>query len=354
MPDPTAQRKDSHLDLCAHGEVEPRGNDPLFGEVQLLHEALPELAVSQVETSTEFLGRTLSLPLLITGMSGGTERSGQLNRDLAIVAQDLGVALGVGSQRAMLTNPSSAATYRVRKAAPRVVLVGNIGLWQARELKAEGVQALMDAIEADGMAVHLNVGQELVQPEGDRDFRRGLETLATLAQALGDRLIVKETGCGIGASTAARLVEAGVRWLDVSGLGGTSWVRVEALRSEGAARTAGESFAGWGIPTAACIAAVSRSVGGRARIIGSGGVRTGLDAAKALALGADLAGLALPVLRGWQAKGIDGARAAVETIGAGLRTAMVLTGSRTLGEISRRPRVLGPTIDRWLAALDPG
>ena len=353
MSDQTAKRKDAHLDLCATGEVEPQGNDALFGEVHFVHEALPELSADEVETSTVFLGRRLALPLMITGMSGGTDRSSQLNHDLAQVAQQLGIAFGVGSQRAMLTRPESASSYQVRKVAPDVALVGNIGLWQARELGADGVRRLMDDIEADGIAVHLNVGQELIQPEGDRDFRQGLSTISALAKVLGDRLIVKETGCGIGPSTALRLVDAGVRTIDVSGLGGTSWVRVEALRAEGSARAVGQAFSGWGIPTAACVASVARAVGGRAQIVASGGVRSGLDAAKAIALGASLVGTALPVLRGWQEKGLEGAKAAVEQIASGLKTAMVLTGSRTLDDLGRRPRVVGPVLERWLTTLHP-
>lgn len=354
MSDATTRRKDAHLDLCATEEVEPRGNDALFGEVHLVHEALPELAAGEIDPSTEFLGKRLALPLIVTGMSGGTERSGALNRDLALAAQDLGVAFGVGSQRAMLGEPSTAATYQVREVAPRVALLGNIGLWQARSLGVDGVRRLMDAISADGMAVHLNAGQEMVQPEGDRDFRSGLKTLEGLAAAMGDRLVVKETGCGIGPATARRLVEVGVKNLDVSGLGGTSWVRVETLRAEGAARAIGQAFSGWGTPTAACLASVSRAVQGRARILGSGGIRDGLDAAKALALGASLAGVALPVFRGWQQQGIEGARAVLAAMGDGLKMAMVLTGSQTIADLARRPKVLGPTLAGWIQGLGTG
>ncbi|MGC4122339.1 MAG: type 2 isopentenyl-diphosphate Delta-isomerase [Myxococcales bacterium] len=352
MSDETAKRKDAHLDLCATGDVEPQGNDPLFSDVNLVHEALPDLSADEVVTATDFAGRRLALPLLVTGMTGGTERTGKLNHELAVVAQELGVAFGLGSQRAMLTRPESAATYQVRKSAPNVALIGNVGLWQARELGVDGVRRLMDAVEADAMAVHLNVGQELIQPEGDRDFRDGLRTIAALAKALGDRLIVKETGCGIGPATAKRLVDAGVKVIDVSGLGGTSWVRVEMLRSEGPAREVGQAFSGWGIPTAACVAGAARVVQGSARILASGGVRDGLDAAKAIALGASLAGTALPVLRAYQERGVEGARAKLVAMGQGLKTAMLLTGSRTVEELRRAPRVTGPVLQRWLTSLE--
>jgi isopentenyl-diphosphate delta-isomerase len=353
MADETARRKDAHLDLCATRSVEPEANDSLLGEVHLIHEALPELAADQVDTRCSFLGKPLALPLLITGMSGGTERSQALNRDLARVAEEAGIAFGVGSQRAMLKDPSRTQTFQVRAAAPKVALLGNVGLWQARELGADGVRRLMEAIDADGIAVHLNVGQELIQPEGDRDFRGGLETLSALAKALGDRLVVKETGCGIGPSTARRLLEVGVRVLDVSGLGGTSWVRVESLRAAGRARSLGELFSGWGIPTAACTYAVGKLARGRALVIASGGVRDGLGAAKALALGAGLAGTALPVFRAWDQGGLPGARDKIEEVAAGLRLAMALTGSASLAALDSTKVVLGPQLRRWIEGLDP-
>lgn len=352
MADETARRKDSHLDLCARAPVEPGDNDPLFDDAHLVHEALPELAADEVDTRCTFLGKRLSLPLLVTGMSGGTERSQALNRDLARAAEEAGIAFGVGSQRAMLKDPSRAPSFQVRAVAPRVALLGNVGLWQARELGADGVRRLMDAIGADGIAVHLNAGQELIQPEGDRDFRGGLATLSALARALGDRLIVKETGCGIGPSTARRLLEIGVKAIDVSGLGGTSFVRVEALRSEGQARALGELFSGWGIPTAACTLAVGRLARGRALVIASGGIRDGLGAAKALALGASLAGTALPVFRAWESNGIAGARDRIAEIGAGLRLAMALTGSASLGALAPSKVVLGPRLKAWVEGLE--
>jgi isopentenyl-diphosphate delta-isomerase len=353
MPDETLRRKDAHLDLCANGDVEPQANDALFSEVSLVHDALPELAVAELDLTSAFLGKPLKLPLLITGMSGGTDRSGKLNHELARVAEELGIAFGVGSQRAMLTDPSSAATFQVRSAAPRVALLGNVGLWQARTLGVDGVRRLMDAIGADGMAIHLNTAQELVQPEGDRDFKGGLPVIAALAKSLGDRLVVKETGCGIGPALARRLADAGVSNIDVSGLGGTSWVRVETLRASGSARAVGSAFSGWGIPTAACVASVASALKGRVRLIASGGIRDGLDVARSIALGAQLAGVALPVFRAWQVRGPEGARAAVEELAAGLKMAMALTGSRKLADLISRPRVIGANLARWIEGLSP-
>lgn len=351
MAGETTARKDAHLDLCAEGEVEPRENDPLFGCVRLVHCALPELALSEVSLETPLFGKTLRAPLVITGMTGGTERAGAVNRDLAAAAERHGVAFGVGSQRAMLEDAAHEASYQVRDVAPNAVLIGNIGLTQAVAAGVDKVRALADRIGADAMAVHLNVGQELTQPEGDRDFRGGLQVIEALAKVLGDRLLVKETGCGISPSVAMRLVDAGVTHLDVSGLGGTSWIRVEQLRAKGASAEVGASFSGWGIPTAAAVASVRRAVGGRATLVASGGMRDGLDAAKALALGADLAGMALPLFRAQQAGGLPAAEHALEVVVAALRQAVALTGSRNVRELREKPRVVTGELKDWLSAL---
>jgi isopentenyl-diphosphate delta-isomerase len=347
----TKKRKDAHLDLCATGDVEPAENSTLLECVRLVHCAMPELSADEVDLSTEFLGKRLRYPLLITGMTGGTERAGVVNRDLAMLAERHGLAFGVGSQRAMAENPQLAETFQVRQIAPTVPLLGNIGLYQAVRMGVDGVRRLADAIGADGMALHLNAGQELTQPEGDRDFRGGYKVVKGLVREFGVRLLVKETGCGIGPEVARRLVELGVRNLDVSGLGGTSWVRVEQLRASGVQAQVGAEFSSWGIPTAAAIASVRRAVGPDARLVASGGLRTGLDAAKVLALGADVAGTALPLFRAQQEGGLPGAEQALAVILSGLRQALVLTGSRTCGELRQKPRVIMGQLKDWLSAL---
>jgi isopentenyl-diphosphate delta-isomerase len=347
----TARRKDSHLDLCATGEVEPAENSTLLECVRLVHCAMPELDVEEVDLSTEFLGKRLRYPLLVTGMTGGTERARVVNRDLALLAERHGLAFGVGSQRAMAEHPERTATFEVRDVAPTVPLLGNIGLYQAVAMGVDGVRKLADAIGADGMALHLNAGQELTQPEGDRDFRGGYKVVEGLVRAFGRRLLVKETGCGIGPEVARRLVELGVHNLDVSGLGGTSWVRVEQLRATGAQAEVGAQFSSWGIPTAAAIASVRRVVGNDARLVASGGLRTGLDAAKVIVLGADVAGMALPLFRAQQTGGLQGAEQALGVILTGLRQVLVLTGSRSCAELRQKPRVVTGELKDWLSAL---
>jgi len=339
------------LDVAAHGDVEPDLSNALFECVHLVHCALPELSLAEVDLSTTWLGKRLKAPLVITGMTGGTERAEAVNRDLATLAEKHGVAFGVGSQRAMQEDPKRARTFQVREVAPTTVLIGNIGLRQAAELKAPGVQRLADAIGADGMALHLNAAQELAQAEGDRDFRGGYQTVASLALALGDRLVVKETGCGISPAVARRLVELGVRNIDVSGAGGTSWVRVEQLRATGAAEEAASALAAWGVPTAAATSSVRRAVGEEVVVIASGGVRTGLDAAKALALGADLAGMALPIFRAQQAGGLAGADRALDAVVLALKHACLLTGSQDAAQLRRCPRVITGDLKDWVAAL---
>lgn len=345
----TARRKDSHLDLCASEVVEPAENATLLECVRLLHCAMPELAVSEVDLSTSFLGKPLRLPLLMTGMTGGTERAGEVNRDLARLAEAHGLAFGVGSQRAMSESVERATSFQVREVAPTIPLLGNIGLRQAVALGVDGVRRLADGICADGMALHLNVAQELTQPEGDRDFRGGYAAVESLVKAFGDRLLVKETGCGIGPEEAKRLSELGVRNLDVSGLGGTSWIRVEQLRAEGLQADVGAEYAGWGIPTAAAVALGRRAVVPGTCLVASGGMRTGLDVARAMALGADLAGMALPLFRAQQAGGYEAAEAALTRIATSLRQACVLTGSRSVAELRTRPRLITGTLKDWLA-----
>jgi len=310
---------------------------------------LPELAFDAVDTTTELLGKTLRAPLLVTGMTGGTDEAAAINRDLARVAETLGIAFGLGSQRAMQREPGLAYTFAVREHAPTTLVLANLGAVQAAASPTAAVAQLVRAVGADALCVHLNPAQELVQPGGDRDFRGGLDAIARLVRELPVPVVVKETGCGVSRRVAERLAAVGVRTLDVSGAGGTSWVKVEALRADAAQRRLGEAFANWGIPTAASLAGV-RGLG--LDVIASGGIRSGLDVAKAIALGARVAGVALPVFRAYRAGGTDGAVAFIEELMTGLRTAMVLTGTRDLRALAQTPLVLGSRLRDWMSSLD--
>ena len=342
--DDIAARKQSHLDLCLRDDVGSAEKSTLLEQVELVHDALPDLSLDDVDCGTRWFGKRLAAPLVITSMTGGTEQAFAINRDLARVAEECGIAFGVGSQRAMQRDPASEWTFRVRDFAPRTVLLANIGLAQARKMDTSEFRPLIEAIEADALCLHLNVAQELVQPEGDRDFRDGTATFRRLARGLGVPVIAKETGCGISREVALRLRDAGVRHVDVSGAGGTSWVRIEALRAPSTSEGVGETFRDWGIPTAASLLQLS---GLGLTLVASGGIRTGLDVAKAIALGGSLAGVALPVYQAYRRDGIAGARGYVDRLTREVRIAMALTGCRKLSELRRATRVLGPGLARW-------
>jgi len=345
LSEPIAARKRSHLELCEHSAVEYAGKTTLLEEVELVHDALPELAVEEVDLSVTFLGQVLRAPLLITGMTGGTAEAAAINQGLAAVAERCGIAFGLGSQRAMQREPELGYSFRVREHAPTTLLLANLGLVQAAELATSDIEALVRAVGANALCVHLNPAQELIQPGGDRDFRGGLETFRRLVRELSVPVIAKETGCGLSRSVAQRLCDVGVRAVDVSGAGGTSWVKVEALRADPQRAALGADFADWGIPTAAAVLGVR---GLPCEVIASGGIRTGLDVAKVLALGAQVAGIALPVFRAWRDGGAPAAEAYVLRLMDGLRTAMVLTGSRSCADLARAPRVLGSKLRDWL------
>jgi isopentenyl-diphosphate delta-isomerase len=347
VPESISDRKRSHLELCEGAPVEYAGKTTLLEEVDLVHDALPELAVDEVDVAIELLGKRLRAPLLITGMTGGTDEAAAVNQALARVAEAKGIAFGLGSQRAMHRTPALAHTFAVRAHAPTTLVLANIGIVQAAALATAEVEALARTIGADALCVHLNPAQELIQAGGDRDFRGGVRTLARLARELPFPVVVKETGCGLSRRVAERLVAAGIRTADVSGAGGTSWVKVETLRAENGARELGTVFADWGIPTAAALLAC-RGTG--LDLVASGGIRTGLDVAKAIALGARAAGVALPVYRAYRDGGEAAAEAFIDRLIAGLRTAMVLTGSRDLDALGHVPLVLGARLREWVLA----
>lgn len=344
MSDRIQDRKVDHLTLCAERDVAFRERTTLLEQVQLVHQALPELSWDEVDTSVELCGKELAAPVYISGMTGGTEKAERINADLATAAQALGIAMGLGSQRPMLGDRSLAKTYSVRDVAPDILLFGNIGIVQARELSAQALTDLVGAVGADALCVHLNPAMELVQPGGDRDFRRGEETLARLVEELPVPVIVKEVGSGLSAEVAGRLRRAGVTHLDVAGAGGTSWVGVETLRAKEEAKALGELFWDWGIPTAASLLQVRDS---GLTILASGGLRNGIDMARALALGASAAGLATPALK---AQRSGGPRAVEELMSVCIRsihTALFLCGCRSVRELWRTPRVLGEELARW-------
>lgn len=346
-----ARRKTHHLDLCISGDVGFRGTTPLFDQVRLLHDSLPELDFAALDRSVTLFGKRLRAPIHIAGMTGGTDRAGQINRELASIAEERGYGFGFGSQRPILKDRANLASYQVRDVAPNALILGNIGVVQATQLSLDQVEDLVGAVGADALCVHLNPAQELIQVDGDRDFRGNLERLALLVQQLSVPVVAKETGCGVSPRVARRLREAGVRHVDVSGAGGTSWVAVEVHRAPPERKPVGETFWDWGIPTAAAVAYCAPH--GFETIIATGGIASGLDIAKAVALGASVGGIARHVLQALDAGGRAGALAYLDRLETEFATAMLLTGSPTVASLREVPRVIGPELDRWLNPRGP-
>jgi len=344
-----AKRKADHLEVAASGRAD-FAKSTLLEHVHLVHQALPELSLDEIDLSTHLVGKRLAAPVVITGMTGGTAEAAAVNRDLARAAQAAGVALGLGSQRAMAEHPELTASYEVRDVAPDVVLIGNVGGVQALAMGPKRVVELAKRIGADAIAIHLNPGQELIQERGDRDFRGVRDAIARVVEASPIPVLVKETGCGVSLETAHALVAAGVRTVDVSGAGGTSWVAVEAVRAaEGSGAAAlGSELWDWGLPTAVSIVACVRT---RLDVIASGGLRNGYDIARALALGARAGGMAAPMLRAQRAGGQAAVAALIAQVVAAIRSVCLLTGCRTAGQLAAAPRHLGAPLRAFLGDL---
>ncbi len=350
-------RKLDHILITSSKEVE--SSETLLEEIQLIHQALPEIDFSEVSIETEFLGKKLSAPIIITGMTGGHPLGGEINSVLAKVAEKQKIAMGVGSQRAALEDPSLVYSYRVaRDNAPSIPLIANIGAQQLLSPKGfELAERAVEMIEADALAIHLNPAQEAFQAGGDTSYRGIIERISGVAEKLSVPVIVKETGCGISLETALKIFEAGVDIIDISGAGGTSWIVVEGERSRRSGETmlwkASKTFKDWGIPTALSLIEVRHTIP-NATIIASGGIRTGLDIAKSIALGANYAGLALPMLR----KALESTESLekyVEQLKYELKTAMFLTGSKSFSDLKKKPLVLSTKIINWLVqrGVDP-
>jgi isopentenyl-diphosphate Delta-isomerase len=328
----TPSRKRDHVALTLSRNVGFQGKTTGLEDWEFVHNALPELNIEDVDTSATFLDRPLSAPFMISCMTGGYAGAGRINRQLAEVCEDARIAMGVGSQRQALESREFHESFSiVRKAAPSIPIVGNLGAAEVAQLRSvEPVRRLVDLICADGFAVHLNPLQEFLQPEGTPKFRGVLDGIALLARELRVPIIVKEIGAGLSAATIRRLREVGVRYIDIAGAGGTSWAGVEILRRK---RTPDPSrFWDWGIPTAEALteAAVVRRNDPGFTIIASGGIGTGMDAAKCIGLGADLVSSARPMLTALHKRGTKGLQHQIEQWIFELRGTMFLTGSRTV------------------------
>ena len=333
-----SDRKLEHLLICKNYDVEFKDKTTGFEDIELIHNALPEIDKNDIDLSTSVFGKKLDSPLFITAITGGHPASKEINKQLAIVAEENNIALGVGSQRAACEHPELADTYSVvRDNAPDCLLVGNIGAPQLN-LANKAVEIL----DADILAIHLNPLQESIQPEGDLDARGYLDLISKITDAVDIPVMAKETGCGISGETAKQLADAGVSFIDIEGAGGTSWAAVETYRAED--RYYGELFWDWGIPTAISTAEVVNNVD--IPVISSGGIRSGLEAAKAIALGADSVGMALPFLK----KSISHEELTqfIHKFNDSLRIAMFLVGANNIEELKQSKLVVRGKTREWL------
>lgn len=292
----TQLRKKEHLELCLDTEAVAGPYGSGLQRYCFVHNALPEVDIEEIDLSTSFLGKRLKAPLLISSMTGGFELARKVNRNLAQAAQQLGLAMGVGSQRVALEQKGVADSFRVRDLAPDILLLGNLGAVQLNY--GYGIEQCREAVRmigADGLILHLNVLQEAVQPEGNRNFNGLTAKISEVCRRLEVPVMAKEVGGGISGEVALRLQRAGVKAIDVAGRGGTSWYAVEAKRAAKKGRPAELTFSDWGIPTDEALVQV-RAATPDMEIVASGGIRSGLDIAKAIALGADSAAIAQPLL----------------------------------------------------------
>ncbi len=338
----TQQRKKEHLELCLDSENVRGPTGSGFEHHHFVHNALPELDFDEIDTRTTFLGKPLAAPLLISSMTGGFELARSVNRNLAAAAQHLGLAMGVGSQRVALEEPSVANSFQVRDLAPDIVLVGNLGAVQLNYgYGIEECRRAVRMIEADGLILHLNVLQESVQPEGNRNFKDLTQKISAVCRELEAPVVAKEVGSGISAEVALRLASAGVSAIDVAGKGGTSWYAVEATRAAQAGQPVNVAFSDWGIPTEEALIDVRRVLP-KMQLIASGGIRTGLDIAKGIALGADLAALGQPLL----ASALESSDAVVKLLRSivyELKIAMLCAGAADLTALRTIPLVRRPS-----------
>jgi len=336
----TSSRKADHLRINIEGDVAAKGITAGFDDYAFAHRALPEIDLGDVDLSCEFLGRRLAAPLLISCMTGGTPEAREINARLARVAQQYGLAMGLGSGRALIESPGQLPTFEVRSQAPDILLFANLGAVQLNKgYGAAECRRLVELLRADALVLHCNPLQEALQPEGDTCFAGLLRAIERLCAEVPFPIVVKEVGWGIAADQVSALFDAGVAAVDLAGAGGTSWSEVERYRiaEPWRARVAAE-FAGWGIPTAHCLVEARAAAPGEP-LIASGGILGGLDVAKALALGADLAGIAGPFLRAadrGEESAAELARELIET----LRIAMFCSGARRVVDLRGTVRAL--------------
>jgi isopentenyl-diphosphate delta-isomerase len=329
---PISKRKSEHIQITLDKNVQS-GLTTGLEQIQYEHNALPEMDLKRIDFSTSFLGHSLSAPLLISCMTGGTDEALRINVSLAEAAQARGIAMGLGSLRAAIEHPITMKTYQIRPYAPDVLLFANMPAVQLNYNFGVGhYQQAVDSIAADALMLHLNPLQEALQPEGETNFENLLPRIEVLCRELGVPIIVKEVGWGISGQVAKALIDVGVTGIDVAGAGGTSWSQVEMHRAKNKQQAdLAAAFRNWGIPTSIAITQV-RSILPDIPLIASGGLRTGTDIAKCITLGADIGGMAAPLLKE-AATSTEALLKTIDFILEGLRLCMFATGSANIRQL---------------------
>ncbi|MBI2597739.1 MAG: type 2 isopentenyl-diphosphate Delta-isomerase [Candidatus Diapherotrites archaeon] len=342
----TKKRKGEHLKIVLNKKVAFKEKttgleDVSFKEIELLYTAIPRVDKKKIDLRTAFFSKKFSAPLMVSGMTGGVAEAKKINKDIAKACEELGLGMGVGSQRAMIENPLLTETYFVRDVAPKIFIAGNIGAAQLEEYSCKQIQKAIDDIGADALAIHLNAAQEAVQKEGDTNFSNTYSLVKKTVKEIKKPVYVKEVGNGITFEVAKLLAKTGIKAIDVQGAGGTTWVGVESFRGN---KDLGETFWDIGIPTTVSVMETRKAFNGP--IIASGGIRTGLDVVKCIILGADLASMAYPVLKAQNKGGASGVKNFLEKIIEEARTAMFLVGAKNIKELKKKKFVLkGKTLE---------
>jgi isopentenyl-diphosphate delta-isomerase len=351
LAEETEKRKADHIKICLNEKAQARKATAGFEDVQFIHRALPEIDKQKIDLSTTVFGHKFSAPLIVGAMTGGTAEATRINAVIAEAVETLQLGMGVGSQRAAIENQKLEKTFVIaRKKAPTAFLIANIGGIQlVHGYGLKEVKKAVEMIDADAVAVHLNALHEAVQPEGQTRFKRVLAKIGEIAGELDKPVIVKETGAGIAAEDAKKLEKAGVKAIDVGGTGGTSFAAVEYYRTKGQENSVqhflGDAFWDWGIPTVVSLAETTQTV--KIPVIASGGVRTGRDVAKALALNACLASVSQPALQA-AVKGAKDTENMLSLLIEELRAVMFLVGAEKVENLAKAPIVVTGKTAEWL------
>jgi len=344
------KRKLDHIEICAEEKLERitySARTTLLECIELLPLYFPTRSIDKIETKIQFLSTTINAPIMVSAMTGGIDIARKMNRILASACQQLGIPLAFGSGRIMIEDPSTAPSFKVRDLAPGIPIIANVGIAQAEVLPVEKLKWLVEEMEADALAIHINFAMEAFQPEGNRQPATVVETILRIKSEVNFPIIIKEVGAGFSPQQLELLKQCGADWIDVAGAGGTNWIKIETLRSDPRTGMTVGPFNEWGFPTAASVMWAVKA--GHEKIIASGGITNGLEAAKAMAIGARICGIALPILRKLLAEGEDAMLDYLKATIDQLKIAAYLCGISSVKQFSNVPFVLSGKLKDWIS-----